>query len=228
MAWAALKRNASRFVQAFNTETRIACRSWTIHWLGWCWPLLLFGVISGVYQAGTLLDMPLAVIDKDHSQLSRKLIRELDATSHAQVITVPAGVQEGLDAIRRADAYALLYIPPDFEADVLGGRAPKAELYYNGEAARRVGQRQVTVGEDLGLQLLQAQLRSLVEHPAQQLAGDFHRRNPAAHAPGIQFGQGMTVVEVQRRTADKGHAALAEVIDGGHVVGLDPEFAVLA
>lgn len=131
MAWAALKRNASRFVQAFNTETRIACRSWTIHWLGWCWPLLLFGVISGVYQAGTLLDMPLAVIDKDHSQLSRKLIRELDATSHAQVITVPAGVQEGLDAIRRADAYALLYIPPDFEADVLGGRAPKAELYYN-------------------------------------------------------------------------------------------------
>ncbi|MFH0089210.1 hypothetical protein ACG3RS_28460, partial [Pseudomonas aeruginosa] len=44
MAWAALKRNASRFVQAFNTETRIACRSWTIHWLGWCWPLLLFGV----------------------------------------------------------------------------------------------------------------------------------------------------------------------------------------
>lgn len=131
MAWAALKRNASRFVQAFNTETRIACRSWTIHWLGWCWPLLLFGVISGVYQAGTLLDMPLAVVDKDHSQLSRKLIRDLDATSHAQVITVPAGVQEGLDAIRRADAYALLYIPPDFEADVLGGRAPKAELYYN-------------------------------------------------------------------------------------------------
>ena len=125
MAWAALKRNASRFVQAFNTETRIACRSWTIHWLGWCWPLLLFGVISGVYQAGTLLDMPLAVVDKDHSQLSRKLIRDLDATSHAQVITVPAGVQEGLDAIRRADAYALLYIPPDFEADVLGGRAPK-------------------------------------------------------------------------------------------------------
>ena len=55
MAWAALKRNASRFVQAFNTETRIACRSWTIHWLGWCWPLLQFVVISGVYQAGTLL-----------------------------------------------------------------------------------------------------------------------------------------------------------------------------
>lgn len=25
----------------------------------------------------------------------------------------------------------MLYIPPDFEADVLGGRAPKAELYYN-------------------------------------------------------------------------------------------------
>ncbi|TQF92681.1 HlyD family type I secretion periplasmic adaptor subunit [Pseudomonas aeruginosa] len=66
------------------------------------------------------------------AQRREKFQEEVRASlADAQVITVPAGVQEGLDAIRRADAYALLYIPPDFEADVLGGRAPKAELYYN-------------------------------------------------------------------------------------------------
>ncbi len=60
-----LKRDAWRFVQAFNTETRLATRSWTIHWLGWIWPLLLFVVISGIYKAGTLQDMPVSVVDED-------------------------------------------------------------------------------------------------------------------------------------------------------------------
>lgn len=127
----AVRRNLQRFVQAFNTETRLAVRSWTIHWLGWLWPLLLFTLISGVYKAGTLLDMPVAVVDADHSSLSRRIVRELDAGSHAQVETLDGGLQQGLRRIRAADDYALLYIPRDFEADALAGRQPSAVLYYN-------------------------------------------------------------------------------------------------
>ncbi|WP_435607466.1 ABC transporter permease [Pseudomonas knackmussii] len=127
----AVRRNLQRFAQAFNTETRLAVRSWTIHWLGWLWPLLLFTLISGVYKAGTLLDMPVAVVDADHSALSRRIVRELDAGSHAQVETLDGGLQQGLRRIRAADDYALLYIPRDFEADALAGRQPSAVLYYN-------------------------------------------------------------------------------------------------
>ncbi|UUC49236.1 ABC transporter permease [Pseudomonas citronellolis] len=131
MAMAAIRRNLLRFAQTFNTETRIAVRSWTIHWLGWLWPLLLFTLISGIYQAGTLLDMPVAVVDADHSHLSRRVVRELDAGSHAQVEVLGGGLQEGLRRLRTADDYALLYIPRDFEADALAGRQPRAVLYYN-------------------------------------------------------------------------------------------------
>jgi ABC-2 type transport system permease protein len=131
VALAAVRRNLQRFAQAFNTETRLAVRSWTIHWLGWLWPLLLFTLISGIYQAGTLLDMPVAVVDADHSSLSRGVVRELDAGSHAQVEVLGGGSQEGLQRLRRAADCALLYIPRDFEADALAGRQPKAELYYN-------------------------------------------------------------------------------------------------
>ncbi len=88
-------------------------------------------MISGVYQAGTLLDMPLAVVDADHSSLSRRIVRELDAGSHAKVEVLGGGLQEGLHRLRMADDYALLYIPRDFEADALSGRQPVAELYYN-------------------------------------------------------------------------------------------------
>lgn len=131
MALEAVRRNLLRFAQAFGSETRVALRSWTIHWLGWLWPLLLFTLISGVYKAGTLLDMPVAVVDADHSSLSRRIVRELDAGSHAQVETLGGGLQEGLRRLRMADDYALLYIPRDFESDVLAGRQPTAELYYN-------------------------------------------------------------------------------------------------
>lgn len=131
MAVEAVRSNLRRFAQAFGSETRVALRSWTIHWLGWLWPLLLFVVISGVYQAGTLLDMPVAVVDADHSHLSRRIVRELDAGSHAKVEVLGGGLQEGLRRLRMADDYALLYIPRDFEADALSGRQPVAELYYN-------------------------------------------------------------------------------------------------
>ncbi|KAF1052074.1 MAG: Inner membrane transport permease YhhJ [Stenotrophomonas maltophilia] len=131
MALEGLSRNLRRFAQAFNTETRIAARSWTIHWLGWLWPLLLFTLISGIYKAGTLLDMPVAVVDADHSQLSRRVIRELDAGSHAKLETVGGDLVEGLRRMRSVDDYALLYIPRDFEADALAGRQPRAVLYYN-------------------------------------------------------------------------------------------------
>lgn len=126
-----LKRDAWRFIQAFNTETRLATRSWTIHWLGWIWPLLLFVVISGIYKAGTLQDMPVSVVDEDHSSLSRQLLRQLDAGPHAQLVTQTAGLPEALRHMQAADQYGLLYVPRDFEKDVLAGRRPSVQFYYN-------------------------------------------------------------------------------------------------
>jgi ABC-2 type transport system permease protein len=126
VALEAVRRNLQRFAQAFNTETRLAVRSWTIHWLGWLWPLLLFTLISGVYQAGTLLDMPVAVVDADHSSSSRRVVREL--MPHARSRSLAC--RRACNARRAAD-YALPYIPRDFEAGRPAGRQPKAELYYN-------------------------------------------------------------------------------------------------
>ena len=125
------RRNLARFTRAFNTEARLAVRSWTIHWLGWIWPLLLFLLISGVYQAGTLQDMPVAVVDQDNSALSRQLIRQLDAGSHATLITAPDGLPQAKDRVQQGDQYGIVYVPQDFEADVLAGRQPSVPFYYN-------------------------------------------------------------------------------------------------
>lgn len=119
------------FSRAFEHEIKVAFHSPVIHWLGWCFPLLLFILISSNFSEGTLLNLPVSVVDNDHSTLSRTLIRKFDAGSHAQVVAYEGGLDEALHRLRSVQDYALLYIPPNFEANALAGRQPSVVLYYN-------------------------------------------------------------------------------------------------
>ncbi|GBU12483.1 hypothetical protein AwEntero_10840 [Enterobacterales bacterium] len=119
------------FSRSFTREIRVAFRKPVIHWLGWIFPLMLFILISSNFSEGTLLDLPVSVVDNDHSTLSKTLTRKLDAGSHAHVQAFDGGLQEAEHRLRTAQDYALLYIPPDFEADALSGKQPSVVLYYN-------------------------------------------------------------------------------------------------
>nr|WP_314424411.1 ABC transporter permease [uncultured Erwinia sp.] len=131
MAMAGIKRGFWAFRHAFRHEILVAWRKPVVHWLGWCFPLLLFALIASDFSAGTLLDLPVVAVDQDHSKLSRQLIRNLDAGSHARVSVTDAGIPDALERLRRAEDYAVLTIPPFFEADLLAGRQPRVSLYYN-------------------------------------------------------------------------------------------------
>lgn len=119
------------FIREFHKEIRRSRRKAVIHWLTWCFPLLLFILLSGNFSEGTLLDMPVAVVDHDNSSLSRELIRKLDAGSHAKLVEWPGGLPESLEKLRQVQAYGLLYLAPDFEKQVLAGKQPNVVFYYN-------------------------------------------------------------------------------------------------
>lgn len=131
MAVGRVKAGWRVFNNSFAIEAKEASRNPVLHWLGWLFPLILFGLIGSTFSEGTMLELPVSVVDQDHSSLSRQLIRHLDAGSHAQVVPYAGGLAESLTRLRSAEDYALLYIPKDFEADVLAGRQPKVQMYYN-------------------------------------------------------------------------------------------------
>ncbi|MFG1174061.1 ABC transporter permease [Erwiniaceae bacterium CAU 1747] len=131
MAMAAVNSRLWAFRRAFRHEILVSWRKPVVHWLGWCFPLLLFALIASDFSAGTLLDLPVAAVDRDHSEASRQLIRHLDAGSHARVTVTEGGLPEALERLRRAEDYSVLVIPPYFEADLLAGRQPRVNLYYN-------------------------------------------------------------------------------------------------
>ncbi len=119
------------FTQEFRHEIRVAWSKPVIHWLSWCFPLLLFALIASDFSEGTLLDLPVAVVDQDHSPLSRELIRKLDAGSHASLTPAVGGIEDALQRLRMAKDYGVLLIPQDFEADTLAGKQPRVSFYYN-------------------------------------------------------------------------------------------------
>ena len=126
-----IKAGWRSFNRSFHVEAKAASRSMVLHWLTWIFPLLLFILIGANFSAGTLLDLPVAVIDNDHSSLSRKLIRGLDAGSHANVVLYQDNVEKALVDLRSAKVYGLLYVPYNFESDVLAGHQPSPVFYYN-------------------------------------------------------------------------------------------------
>lgn len=126
-----IKAFIQRFQQTFSNELKSIFRGFTHHWLLWILPLSIFILISSIFSKGVLFDLPVAYIDHDKSSLSRELIREFDAGAHARLVNYDSDLDAAVEDLKKAEVYALLYIPPHFEDDVLGAKQPTPVLYYN-------------------------------------------------------------------------------------------------
>lgn len=120
-----------RFKDAFNDEIPTIFRRFTFHWLMWILPLIIFILISSIFYRGVLFDLPVGYVDLDKSVLSREIVRDLNAAAHADLINYDNQLTQAKRDLEKAKIYAILYIPSNFEADVLAGRQPTPMLYYN-------------------------------------------------------------------------------------------------
>lgn len=96
-------------------------------------PLMLMGVLAIVFSAGLATRLPIAVLDLDGSDLSRTIIRTLDATPDTAVATDVADLSEGRRLIVSGQVRGLLMLPNNLERDVFGGRRPDVVFFYNAQ-----------------------------------------------------------------------------------------------
>jgi ABC-2 type transport system permease protein len=127
-------------------------------------PVLSFLILWAIFSQGVPRDLPIVLCDRDHSALSRKIGRLLDASSGLKVVEEVADIGMGHSAIRQGKAYALVLLPEHMEADVLAGKAPSIISYYNNEfllpgslANRDIRNVVMTASAGLDMRIKQAQ-----------------------------------------------------------------------
>lgn len=96
-------------------------------------PLSLFVLMWWIFSQGIARDLPVGVVDLDHSRLSRGLIRYYDASPTLSVARQFSEVEEGTALMRNGEIYALVVIPDSLEKDTLLGRSPSVTVFYNAQ-----------------------------------------------------------------------------------------------
>jgi ABC-2 type transport system permease protein len=94
-------------------------------------PLSLMALLTIVFSAGLATRLPIAVLDLDNSDLSRSIIRMVDATPDTAVAVRVGELAEGRHMILSGRVDGLLMLPRNLQRDVFAGRRPEVVFFYN-------------------------------------------------------------------------------------------------
>jgi ABC-2 type transport system permease protein len=94
-------------------------------------PIFSFFLIVAIFYKGVVHELPLVVVDNDKSQLSRELIKHVDASATLSVDYKLNSPKEALALLQETKAYAVLIIPHNFQKKVLNHTQPKVTTMLN-------------------------------------------------------------------------------------------------
>ena len=131
------------FAQALMTSARreltwLRRSPWDLAMISWV-PLLAVALLWWIFSAGLPNRLPIGVMDEDHSALSRQLTRFLDATPGLQLAGRYNNSAQAEQALRSAEVYAVVSIPPGFARSIKMGRAAQVTLLHNAQLGTHSG-----------------------------------------------------------------------------------------
>ena len=94
-------------------------------------PLFVAVFFLSILHEGLPEHVPTAVVDLDHSSMSRAVTRSLNAMSLLDITHECESYDDALADIRKGNIFGFFVIPANFERDALSGRAPTLEYYSN-------------------------------------------------------------------------------------------------
>lgn len=82
-----------------------------------------------IYTNETVREVPVAVVDLSHSSLSRKFLRNVDASADLHIVTYCSDLEEAKEIMRQKGAYGTIYIPEHFSDDIVKGIQTQVQIY---------------------------------------------------------------------------------------------------
>ncbi len=96
-------------------------------------PALSLAFTWAIFSAGLPRDLPVAIVDQDHSALSRQLSRMIDATPTIRVSAWPEEPVAAEDLVLSGRVYAYVVLTAGLERDVKRGHAQPVVAYTNAQ-----------------------------------------------------------------------------------------------
>lgn len=124
-------QSTSAFQNVLQRELQRITSSWALLFMTIIGPALSIFLIVWIFSAGVPREMPIAVVDLDHTQISRKLTSMVDASPVVAVNRKFNSLYDAKKAIESGEVDAALYIPKGAEHDILRGYSTTTALYLN-------------------------------------------------------------------------------------------------
>lgn len=119
--------------QQINREWQLLLSdTWLRALVSWV-PVLLFFILWWIFSAGLPRDLAIGIVDLDHSNISRNLIRQYDAHPSLRVSRQFVDVKTGSRAMRTGEINALLVIPYELKKHIITGQPPQVTTFYNSQ-----------------------------------------------------------------------------------------------
>ena len=95
-------------------------------------PLVSFAFFALLFNQGAIRNVPIAILDEDHTTLSRKVAQMIDDTPTALVSYDVQSIDEGERLMREGKVMAIVQIPAFFEKNILSNSQTHIENYVSG------------------------------------------------------------------------------------------------
>ncbi|GIC78262.1 ABC transporter permease [Moritella sp. F3] len=117
----------------WQRENRLILASkWQFSLVTWL-PIACMLLVYAIFSQGIPRDLAVAVVDQDHSQSSRSLVRFIDANPALAVASQLTNLAEGKALMQRGEVYAVVQIPHGFEKKIYLAMTPEVSTFYNAQ-----------------------------------------------------------------------------------------------
>lgn len=94
-------------------------------------PVVIYFSLASIYQQESVKDLPLGVLDQDHSQLSRLIVRSLESSKTFRIYRYYDDLQTIEKDFKRGRLQAAIVIPHHLESTIKAGKSASVAFYQN-------------------------------------------------------------------------------------------------
>jgi len=130
---------SSPVIRVMRREWMRIKSKWVLLMVTFVGPLIAFLLVMSIFSSNVPRNLPVAVVDMDHTSLSRTISRWTDATAIAAVDRSYISLKDARNAMEEGKVDAILHIPEGTERGILKGESSSVVLYLNNANVVKAG-----------------------------------------------------------------------------------------